>query len=384
MEHAKRYHIGHHPTARKAKTAKTASTGQRICKLDAAEQRCIRNSQGQEKVGTHTHAANGFLKTRFLPKLEKRITTQDAMEQQEMEDDFYRSLYRIANYYDGFMPTDTRSVGYPYNMALSVWETQDYLKRNVKDRVSLNLVQDDNGKTFFITEHRYSTGTNLYYIPVIPLYKMLRLHERRKAGLLLVSVCAYLYHIADIPYYRQENSYLYWEYEMIKEWIEQDEEMEEDNRLQELAVAESIGDYMERKIYNRKNIEFLSCRIDSFSACTDYEWQCLRLAEQALSLYTDYPDTTIFRHGQYRCPDMEIDEEVIRMDKYISFVADTKGWLYENLADCINNEFNECSEMEEPLIRKRFDGISSVEDDLAFEDRVFNLINDLCYLLNND
>lgn len=385
MEYAATYHIGHRSKTRQAKAKKTASAGKRIYRLDAADKGRSRNRQEQNQVRTAADAADGFLKTTFLPKLEKTAAIQDATEIERMESDFYRSLCRVANHYTGFEPTDTRAFGYPYNMALSVWETEHHLKRKVKDWSCLRLVQDDNGKTFFITEHRYDTGTNLYYIPIVPLYRMLKNKSTRKTACLLLSVCAYLYHIVDIPYYRQENTYLYWEYEMIKDWIEQDEDKEdEDTRLHEMAIAEWIGDRMEQKLFNRRNLEVMAARIRAYAPETDYERECLQLAKQALTLYTDYPDTNVFKHGTYTRNEEYLEEEVIRMDKYISFVADTKGWLYESLADCINNEFNEYGEMEEPMLRKHFDGESPVAGSLEFEDRVFTLMDDLCYLLNND
>ena len=80
-----------------------------------------------------------------------------------------------------------------------------------------------------MAQERYNTGAMLYYIPVIPLYQMLRNKRRNKTGLLLLSVCTYLYRIADIPYYRQEGSYLYWIYEMLTEWLEQDEEVDDNH-----------------------------------------------------------------------------------------------------------------------------------------------------------
>lgn len=386
MEYAATYHIGYRSKTQKAKAGKTASAGRRICTVDAADEGRSGNRQEQTQICTAANAADGFLKTTFLPKLETAIPLLDAAETERLEDDFYRSLCRVANQYTDFEPTDTRTFGYPYNIALSVWETEAHLKEKIKDWNSLSLVQDDSGKAFFITEHRYDTGANLYYIPVIPLYKMLKDKSTKRTACLLLSVCAYLYHIADIPYYRQEETYLYWEYEMIKDWIEQDEDREEeDARLHEMAAAEWIGDRMERKLFNRKNLEVMASRIKAYAPETDYERECLQLAEQALALCTDYPDTNVFEHGTYaRYDDEEREEEVIRMDKYISFVADTRGWLYESVADCINNEFNEYGEMEEPTIEKRFDGESPVAGSLEFEDRLFTLMGDLCYLLSNN
>ncbi len=142
-------------------------------------------------------------------------TVRPAKKVEKIETDFYHSLSAVARHYNGFEPTDTRTFGYPYNIALSVWEVENHLKRHVKNWNSLRLVQDDKGKTFLISEEQYDTGTMLYYIPVIPLYKMLKNPSTKRAARLLLSVCSYLYHIADIPYYRQEDAYIYWQYEMI-------------------------------------------------------------------------------------------------------------------------------------------------------------------------
>ena len=69
------------------------------------------------------------------------------------------------------------------------------------------------------------------------------------------------------------------------------------------------------------------------------------------------------------------------MEKYISFISDTKGWLYERLSDNINNEFNEYGAMEEPTISKQFDGSEITATNLDFENRLFALLKDLCGLL---
>jgi hypothetical protein len=69
------------------------------------------------------------------------------------------------------------------------------------------------------------------------------------------------------------------------------------------------------------------------------------------------------------------------MEKYISFIADTKGWLYESLSDTINNEFNEYGAMEEPTISERFDGSEIPTANLDFENRLFGLLNDLSGIL---
>ncbi len=132
-----------------------------------------------------------------------------------------------------------------------MWDAETKLKQNNANWDNLRLVQDSQ-KTFFTSEERYNTGTTLYYIPIVPLFQMLNDPKRKITAQLLVSVCSYLYHIADIPYYRQENSYLYWMYEMMNDWVEQDDYTEEtDSCIAEIVKAEWIGERIEQKLFNR-------------------------------------------------------------------------------------------------------------------------------------
>src|SRR5690606_27121407 len=119
-------------------------------------------------------------------------------------------------------PIPTKYFANPYNMALALWDMEEKLKQRVLNWEEIRLVQDSK-KTYFISEEKYNTGTTLFYIPVASLYRMLHNRKRKRNAHLLLSVCAYLYHIADIPYYRQEASYLYWMYEMMNDWVEQDD-----------------------------------------------------------------------------------------------------------------------------------------------------------------
>ena len=70
------------------------------------------------------------------------------------------------------------------------------------------------------------------------------------------------------------------------------------------------------------------------------------------------------------------------MDKYIGFIADYKGYLCEPLCETVNNEFSQYGEMEEPAVTTHFDGTPVGKESLDFENRIFPLINELCYYLN--
>ncbi|MFH6936018.1 hypothetical protein [Flavobacterium sp. FlaQc-30] len=384
MNYAKTNHIGGSETAR-GKKAKTASrTARRVYALDAETQRRGRGAEGQTKGGSCGNASDGFLKVSFLPVLQQNKAVQAGKESEKMQNDFYASLDRLARHY-GIMPMATRHLGFPYNTALALWDLQEKLKKSVGNFSELRVLQDSE-KTYLTSEEKYHTGTTLYYIPIQPIYQMLKAPKRKMNAQLLLSVCAYLYHVAGIPYYREEGSYLYWLYEMHREWTEQEEDREEDERyIGEFDKAEFIGDFIAQKIFSPKNLTFFEKRLNDFKCLNAFDEECLDIAKNAFALFADYPNESIFRNAvvQDGDEDAETEEESISMEKYISFISHTRGWLYESIEESINNEFNEYGAMDEPTIIKCFDGNELTEDSLDFESRLFALLDDMCALLYN-
>ncbi|MFE7088142.1 hypothetical protein ACR79M_07755 [Sphingobacterium spiritivorum] len=383
MNYATQQNIGNNQHTRTEKATAITPTVGRVRRLDAKTKRCKRSSGRQREIRTDSNATNGFLKCTFLPKLK---TAQSVQVCQKTERDFYQSLSKLARHYS-IEPMQTRQdYSYPYNMVLAMWDMDNQLKRTVANWDSLKLIQDSQ-KTFFVSEEKYDTGTTLYYIPIVPLFKMLHDPKHKKNAQLLISVYSYLYHIADIPYYRQEESYLYWLYEMHKDWVEQDDETEEmETYKREFSIAEYIGDSVEQRLFNRINLTVFEQRLNLFKSRDTFDRECWQIACNAFDLYTEYPTASVFRNApipEQDPYDDDYENEVIGMQKYISFIADTKGWLYESLSDSINNEFNEYGAIEEPTITKQFDGIEITTNNLDFENRLFVLLDDLCTLLHN-
>ncbi|PIF45358.1 hypothetical protein CLU96_2360 [Chryseobacterium sp. 52] len=382
------YPIGHHPTPRR-KTAKTAvpPVGG-ICIMDAKTKGCRRNQKGHKEISPDIPTAHAFLKTTFMPKLLKGGAMKPPEEIQVLENDFYKSLSRLANHYGIAELNHTKPLGYPYNIAYSIWETENFLKKKVGNWNSLRLVQDAD-KAYLVSQECHFIGATLYYIPIIPLFLMLRDSSKKKAAQLLLSVCSYLYHMADIPYYRQQGSYLYWEYEMLGNWVEDDQEADDTTHYKrELCEAQWVGEKMEQKLFNRKNLDVFKDRLIAFKPHNDFEKECRQVAQNALYLYEKYPNSTYYRNAGTKNEESdgyqgEHEEETITMDKYVSFYADSSGWLAENLLECVNNEFNEYGKIEEPTLCKRFDGNPLEESNLDFEKRLFTLMDDLIYLLSN-
>ena len=384
MNYATQHHIGNNQPSRTKTTKTVVPTVERVCQLDAKTQRRKRNSERQTEICANGNIANGFLKTSFLPKLKETETIQACKETPKMERDFYKSLSKLTEHYK-IEPMQTNQFEYPYNMALAIWDMEEKLKQRVLNWEEIRLVQDSK-KTYFISKEKYSTGTTLYYIPIEPLYQMLHDPKRKRNAQLLISVCSYLYHIADIPYFRQEESYLYWMYEMHKDWLEQDDATEETEVYKrEFIKAELIGNSIEQKLFNRINLEVFEQRLNAFKSRDTFDHDCWQMACNAFALYTEYPHASIFRNAPINEDHENEDEEneIIGMEKYISFIAHTKGWLYESIADSINNEFNEYGAMQEPTICKRFDGSQIITTNLDFENRLFALLNDICNLLYN-
>ena len=379
MNYATQHHIGNYQHTRTETTTAIAPTVGRVRQLATKTKGRKPSAERQAEIRTNSNATNGILKCTFLPKLKIAQSVQAC---QKTERDFYKSLSKLAKHYR-IEPMQTNSFKFPYNITLAMWDMENKVKRTNSNWDGFRLVKDSR-KTYFIGEERYNTGTTLYYIPVVPLFKMLKDPKRKKTAQLLLSVCSYLYHIAQIQYYRQEESYLYWLYEMMNDWVEQDEETEEtESYKSELRNAEYIGNRIEQKLFNRTNLKVFEQRLNRFKSVDMFDKECWQVACNAFALCTEYPNTTIFSNATLpeKDPYDNDENEIIGMEKYISFIADTKGWLYESLSDTINNEFNEYGAMEEPTISKRFNGSEISTANLDFEKRLFGLLNDLSGIL---
>ena len=393
MKYATKNCIGKNKNSRKTKAKSTASTVGRICRLDEAGQKRFGNWERPTEICSDKSTSDGFLKCTFLPKLKENIAQKLASDEQNLtqiqrkntktERDFYQSLSRLTEHY-GLNPISTKYFGYPYNIALALDDIQKQLKNKVKDWEEIKLIEEK-GKTFFTSEERFNTGAILYYIPIVPLYRLSKNPKRKQSVQLLQSVCSYLYHFANVPYYRKEDSYLFWMYEMVEEWLTSDDENEEiPIYLSEIKQAEQIGDFMEQKIYNHHNLTHFKEHLKNFKAKDSFDNDCFMLARKIFFLYEQYPNATIYQNLLTNTEEKEYENDsIVSMDKYVSFCADDKGLLFETLFETVNSEFQECTTMEEPTVIKKFDGNIITNNNLDFENRLFPLIEELTCILNN-
>lgn len=376
--------LGKNQITRKKTTRKATSTIGQVRSLAPKTKDLERYSERQTEICTNNNASNGFLKYKFLPKHEEVSHFLDSKEIFKTERDFYKSLSKFSIQY-GLEPMQTKHFGFPYNLALAMWDIEKKLKQSNNDWSQFKLIRS-NSRIHFAKEEQFFTNTSLYFIPVVPLFKMLHDKKCNKNAQLLLSVFSYLYHIADIPYYRQQDSYLYWIYEMHEECIEQEEEMGEDlqNYWREFKISKNIGDKIEKKIFNLKNLDFFEQRLNFFKSINEFDIACHKVASEAFALYSEYPKSTIFRNKPSSEEDPHGEDygnKVIGMEKYISFVANTKGCLYDNIEDSINAEFNEYGSIEEPTIYTPISGTEIPKADFDFENRLFALMEELHQVL---
>ena len=390
---ATKNHIGENKRSRRRETKTIAPTIRRIYRLDETPERCKRNTKRPTEISTSKPTSYGFLKCTFLPKLKENNLQKSILSEQNSiqkriknsitERDFYQSLSLLEKHYNLDLKS-TKEFKFPYNIALATDDIQKQLKNKVKNWEEIRLMEEK-GKTYFISEERYSTGSTLYYIPILPLYQLSKNPKRKHAVQLLQSVCSYLYHVAEIPFYRQKESYLFWMYEMVSEWLTSDDENEETSiYLSEIKQAEQIGDFMEQKIYNQHNLSWFKNHLKNCKAKDQFDNDCFTLASKIFSLYEQYPNDRIFRNAQFKAETEEFDSDgIISMDKYVSFCSEAKGMMFQTLFETVNSEFNECTVMAEPIIIKKFDGSNTTDKNLDFENRIFPLIKELIYILNS-
>jgi len=372
-------------TAAQKQKAKAAASKRRA--FPAATQSptgCRRSAERQAAIRSEGTAAYGFLRCAFLPHWTgKAQSSTDPSE----EHDFYASYTLLCSHYN-LSPMETRSLGYPYGKAVALWAVEGLLKGR-KEIIEITEVRTASQKLCLQAKETYNTGNTLYYIPLMPLHALLQDYKTKRAAQLLLAACCYLYQVAGIPCYTDEDSYLFWQYGMIREWVEDDPEgWEQDsynaNRSQ-LNAAEHIGNLMLRRMRNSQNLNRLAVAVREFAPLDRFGCDCLAVAEKVLRLWQDYPQGHLYCHADREVMHGDDDNnegECIMMDKYIGFCAATEGWLYHTLAECVNNEFNECSDIQQPVLTRTFDGRAQDADSLDFDCRLFGLIDELCYILN--
>lgn len=387
MKNGQAYQARQNYTARIEAPVSALSAVSRVWKRTEPSAGCKGCIPQQTPVGTAGTIADNFLKHRFLPLYEENLGLKI---DESKAGSVLNSLTILASHYPiGLM--DTSDKPFPYNVMLAHWHAERQLNK-MPGNPELFIAEDESHQVKLATRLTASRSYSLYYIPVLPLYRLLKSREHRIGAQLLLSVFSYLYHIAQIPYYRDADSYLFYHYEILQEWLDEedgsvDEEDLEFNR-RALASAAHGGDIIGRIIYHPVHLEQFGERVTNAMPANAFEQGCLKVAGDALNLWQDHPDGNIFSHLNEPERD-EYDEDwsgydnTIHVGEYIHFIADTESSLYDSIQQNVDAELNEKMYWQEHTLVSLYDeNYSPASDSLDYENRLFKLLDDLCYLLN--
>src|ERR1700761_8755511 len=185
-----------------------------ICGESRQVARCAGSTQGQANGCSFGQFADGFLSHSFLPLYQ---AGQQIPLRKDIELGYYSSLSILGKLHHMEMEKFADKP-YPYNVLLSFWDAKKKLNRQ-PIYTTLHIVRDDHERVRIGTKQQFETGHTLFYIPVMPLFRLFRMREQKVCAELMLSVYAYLYHIVQIPYYREVSSYMFYHYECTKEWL---------------------------------------------------------------------------------------------------------------------------------------------------------------------
>jgi hypothetical protein len=379
MNHEQTSEINHKRSSNRRKDKTTARPVTELRGMDKTAKGCKRNNKRQKELSSSFSITDGFLRNVFTPKLKADNTNKMNTAADQITLDFYRSLELVSAYYKLNLK-NPKAIPYPYNISTTMRELESKLKTRLKNYEDIRLVQEQ-GKTYLIIEDSFYTNMNLFYIPVIPLYRVMQKKEKRTMADLILSIFSYLYNVAKIPYYRDKKSYLYWNYQTIKGWLKEEGEMEMASELQEISDAKTIGNYMLNEIKSPKHLRNFKKRINDFNPADDFEAECLSVAKQTLKIYTEFPKEQITRNVK-ELRNLNADDNMATIEQYVGFCADSDGYVHDQLLDCVDSELQEY-DLQEPITQKKFDGSEIVEKEESFEYRIFDLLASVCTIAYN-
>ncbi|OCX54225.1 hypothetical protein BEL04_08175 [Mucilaginibacter sp. PPCGB 2223] len=305
-----------------------------------------------------------------------------------IEREFFCSLSQICAYYEMTMP-DVNGLVYPQNV-FRAWEQIAHQVKQVDKKMDCVIMTDKKHQATLATVKQMDTGMTLYYIPVRPLWNWAQQAEHQAIAEMLTAIFAYLHQIVKIPFYTENDSYLYAQYETLGQWLDEgdyDEDNEEEKEWQEiqsdaLYVAQNSGLHIYRLIIQPEYVSNFRQTIADFEVSNTCDLEWLGLANEFYELSQDHPNRSIFDNIR---PDLYYPEEEERIDaeQYISFYWSGTDCLSDTLDDMINTNFQEISIMDEPLAVQVFDGLTPITNEtFDFETKLFELLNKLSSLLN--
>jgi len=300
--------------------------------------------------------------------------------------EFFNSLANLEKLY-GFLAERDDKLSYPQNIITSFKSATGQMEKI--SNLKLAIMRGEGHTATVATVKDFDTRTTLYYIPVEPLFDLLKDNSRVEPAELLLSVFAYLYQVHHVPYYAEKGNYMHYIYKTLEDWILADfeEESEQaDAHLDHFAYLNHSGNELLEKISDPAQLKLLSTRLSAFKPQSKAETELLETAKQAYDLFSKYPSRSVLEAVRYDIlpPEAYEDSQCISPDQYISFYWSSEDSLYDELWQTINEQLAEYSMIAEPSALQYFDKPQKkTYHNHDFETRFFDLLNGLADTLND-
>lgn len=341
----------------------------------------IKSKKRQAKVSTPESAPNNFLRHSFSVAVCGKSKLQGW---REKEQSYFSSLANLAAKF-GFVPLDVSKLPYPQNIHLSYNHASRAIKK-IDSASSLLIAKTEDNPAFLSVVKSLDLGYTLYYIPLRPLVRIGKSKRNKGKRDLLICICAYLYHIVHIPSYF-DGDFVGYVYDYQKETWEEELRSGEDAENFNVAFSElNAGDYYGnkfRKIFNHPyHLKVWEDLLKNFKVKSDQDGQLLELSKKMFDLFRTFPNRKFYDNIIDRLLHPS-EESIMRADSYVSFVWTEDGCLMDNLVEYVNIENENSGIIEEPLYVWNYSNSNpEPNDDLFFEETLFDLLGDLATLLN--
>ena len=340
-----------------------------------------RSQKKQVKKRAPEFNGYGFLKYAFTPIVINNH--EELTNQAKVERDFFKSLNYLAGLY-GFSPLDVADQVYPLNIHLAHEHASNRLKTINKD-LDLVILQDESHPATLVTISEYVPKYTLYHIPVEPLVPILRDRKARNTTNLILSIFSWFSKCGGIEFYTDDSSWLYYIYEMTRDFLREGDEFtpeEYQSNLAEIRQAKKWGKNIRSKMAKDTHLEELDTRIAQFNPCNEFQAKVLEVARLISEL--NQKDDCIY---QYLKPGLLKPDEEMRMgyDNYLTFYwGDDNSWLGENISCSIQTDLQEVGHIDHPLTCQFFDKpLQSEQHNHEYPKAFFDAIEHLCDLLYN-
>ncbi|MES2062540.1 MAG: hypothetical protein V4456_11510 [Bacteroidota bacterium] len=340
-----------------------------------------RNPKKQTKKRTPEFNGYGFLKYEFTPiiiNLHEELTNQSKVER-----DFFKSLNYLADLYS-FNPLDVSEQVYPLNIHLAYKHASKHLEQVNKD-LELIILQDDLHPATLVTIKEFLPNYTLYHIQVEPIVELLKDRKARKTRDLILSVFAWYCRCGGIEFYTDGNSWLYYIYEMVKDFLIQGDEFtpeEYKSNMAEIRQAKKWGKNIHAKIKQDIHLVQLDSRIAQYQPVNEFQTKLLEVAKLVSEL--NQKDDCIYSYLTTTLLKPE-EENRMQFDQYLTFYwGDDDSWLGENIRESINYDLQETGHIDHPLTCQFFDKPQKAEQhNHGYPKAYFHAIEQLCDLIYN-